>query len=63
VRHVIYAFAPLIASAHDEHEASKLWDKMMYYVGQAKLPKRTRKRPSYPRAVWAKRQTFPRRKE
>jgi Transposase DDE domain len=63
VRNVMNAFAPLIAAAQDEHEASKVWDDMMYYVGQAKLPKRTRPRPSYPRAVWRKPQAFPRRKE
>ncbi len=60
---VIHAFAPLIAAAPDEHAARKLWDKMMYYVGQAKLPKRTRKRPPYPRAVWRKPQAFPKRKQ
>lgn len=62
VRNVVRAFAPLIAAAKDEHEARKLLDDMMYYVGQAKLPQRTRKRPSYPRTVWGERQTFPRRK-
>jgi hypothetical protein len=35
----------------------------MYYVGQAKLPKRQRKRPSYPRAVWNKGESFPNRTE
>jgi putative transposase len=63
VRHVIHAFAPLIAATQDEDEVRRLWDKMMYYVGQARLPKRTRKRPSYPRAVWSKPQAFPKRKE
>ena len=38
-----------------------LFDKMMYYVGQARLPKRTRQRAAYPRAVWDKRQAFPKR--
>jgi hypothetical protein len=61
VRNVINAFTPLIAAAKNEDEARKLFDKMMYYVGQARLPKRTRKRPSYPRAVWDKRQAFPKR--
>ena len=63
VRNVVHAFAPLIAAAKDEQEAQKLWDDMMYYVGQAKLPKRTRKRPSYPRAVWGKPKGFPKRKK
>ncbi len=63
VRNVIRAFTPLIAAAQNEPEARELFDRMMYYVGQAKLPKRKRQRPSYPRAVWGKPQTFPKRKE
>jgi hypothetical protein len=62
VRNVINAFIPLIAAAQDARQAQELCDKMMYYVGQAKLPKRRRKRPSYPREVWPKRQSFPKRK-
>jgi hypothetical protein len=61
VRNVINAFTPPIAAAKSEDEAKKLFDDMMYYVGQAKLPKRTRKRPSCPRAVWDKPQAFPNR--
>lgn len=60
VRNVINAFAPLIANAKDEREGRRLFDKMMYYVGQAKLPKR--KRPSSPRAVWGRPQIYPKRK-
>ncbi len=63
VRNVINAFAPLIANAKDEREGRRLFDKMMYYVGQAKLPKRNRKRRSYPRAVWGRPQAYPKRKE
>jgi putative transposase len=63
VRNVIHAFAPLIAHARDEQERRKLWDDMMYYVGQAKLPQRTRQRRSYPRAVWGRPQAFPKRKQ
>jgi len=62
VRNVINAFAPLIANAKDEREGRRLFEKMMYYVGQAKLPQRTRKRPSYPRAVWGRPQVYPKRK-
>ena len=62
VRNVINAFAPLIAAAPDRRRARKLFDDMMYYVGQAKLPKRKKKRPSYPRAVWPKFQAYPKRK-
>jgi putative transposase len=63
VRNVINAFAPMIATATDSKQAQQLFDKMMYYVGQAKLPQRKRKRPSYPRAVWPKPQTYRKRKE
>ena len=63
VRNVINAFAPLIANAKDEREGRQWFDRMMYYVGQAKLPKRNRKRPSYPRAVWGRPQVYPKRKE
>lgn len=60
VRNVLRTFLPLIAACPPGPEAQRLFDRMMYYVGQAKLPKR--KRPSYPRAVWAKPHTFPHRK-
>jgi hypothetical protein len=59
VRNVINTFAPLIASAKNEHEAQKHFANMMYYVAQAKLPRRTTPRPSYPRAVWPKPKSFP----
>ena len=62
VRNVINAFAPLIAAATEERQAAKLWEAMLYYVGQAKLPKRTRKRATYPRAVWLKSESFPKRR-
>jgi hypothetical protein len=62
-QNVLRAFLPLIAAARDKQEGQQLFDKMMYYVGQAKLPQRKRKRPSSPRAVWSKPQTYPKRKE
>lgn len=62
VRNVLNAFAPLISAATDPQQARKLWDDMMYYVDQAKLPKRHRKRPSHPRAVWGRPQVYPKRK-
>ena len=60
VRNVIHAFTPLIAAAKDPQDAAELVERMMYYVGQAKLYQR--KRPSYPRAVWGNPRTFPTRK-
>lgn len=62
VRNIINAFAPLIAAAPDERQAKELFEKMMYYVDQAKLPKRNRKRTAYPRAVWGRPQAYPKRK-
>lgn len=60
VRNLIRAFGPRIAVAPTEEEAKELWEKMIYYVGQAKLPRR--RRPSYPRAVWGRPRVFPQRK-
>ena len=63
VRNIIEVFAPLVAAATDHQKARKYHDQMMHYVQQAILPKRRRKRPAYPRAVWGKGESFPRRKE
>jgi hypothetical protein len=57
VRNVLQAFLPKIESAPDERTAQKLYDDMLYYLGQCKLPQG--KRPSYPRAVWPKPKTYP----
>lgn len=61
VRHVIEAFAPLVSGAKNAQQAQKYADQMMYYVQQARLPQRRRKRPSYPRQVWGKGASFPHR--
>jgi len=63
VRNVVRAFAPLITAAPSPKQAQHCLDQMMYYVGQAKLPQRNRKRPAYPRAVWPRPHSFPLRKE
>lgn len=60
VLHVINAFSPKIAAAQDQREAQHWADTMMYYVHQAKLYPR-KKRRSYPRAVWHKTQKYPKR--
>ena len=62
VRRAIETFTPLVATARNKREAQKYFDLMMYYAAQAKLPKRHQKRPSYPRAVWNKGDSFPNRK-
>lgn len=61
VRRIVEIFAPLIAEAPDSAEAKRAFDQMMHYVGQAKLPRRHRKRPAYPRVVWNKGAKFPKR--
>jgi hypothetical protein len=59
VRNLIQTFAHRIANAKNEDETQKHVDTLMYYVEQAKFPKRKTKRRSYPRAVWPKPKSFP----
>ena len=59
VQRVINAFAPLMATATDQRQADALFEKMMYYVGQAKLPPRNRTRNSYPRVAWGRPRVYP----
>jgi len=59
VRNVLNAFLPGIAAAQNEQQAQQRFEDMMYYVRQARLPKRTRQRRSYPRAAWPKPKSFP----
>jgi putative transposase len=63
VRDTVYAFAPQIAAAADPQQAQRQFARMMHYVRQATLPRRNRKRPSYPRAVWPKSTKYATRKE
>jgi len=56
---IVESFAPKIASASSEVEARQHFDRMMYFMQQAKLPKRERK--TYPRSVWGKGEQYPRR--
>lgn len=57
---IVQSFAPKIASAASEQEAKREFDRMMYFLQQAKLPRRTRK--PYPRAVWGRGGKFPTRR-
>jgi hypothetical protein len=59
VRRIVQTFAPVIAAASDPLEAKRIFDQMMEHVGQAKLPRRRRKRPTYPRKVWNRGEKFP----
>jgi hypothetical protein len=62
VRRIVQTFAPKIANAATPEQGQRYFEQMMHYVQQARLPRRRRKRPSYPRAVWGKGATFPSRK-
>ena len=57
---IVESFAPKIASAASQQEAKQHFDRMMYFLQQAKLPRRKRK--SYPRGVWGPQTQFPKRK-
>ena len=63
VRRIVETFAPALADAPNQPAAKRIFDQMMTYVQQSKLPRRRRKRPSYPRAVWKRGGTFPNRKK
>ncbi len=62
VRMIVQTFAPDLAAAPDPQAGKRTFDQMMHYVQQSKLPRRNRKRPSYPREVWKRGATFPNRK-
>lgn len=62
VRRILEIFGPALADAQTPQAAQQAFDQMMKYVAQSKLPNRKRKRRSYPRAVWSRRETFPKRK-
>jgi hypothetical protein len=59
VRRIVETFAPVLANAPNEQAKKRIFDQMMTYVQQSKLPRRQRRRPSYPRAVWKRGATFP----
>jgi putative transposase len=59
VRRIVQTFAPVLANSPNQKAAQATFAQMITYVQQAKLPRRKRKRPSYPRAVWKRGGTFP----
>ena len=59
VRNVLNAFLPQIAAARDEQQARKCWEDMLYYLDQARLPARRKRRPCYPRAIWPQPKSYP----
>jgi len=62
VQRIVRVFTPRLAAATDPQQAQRIFDQMMYYIQQARLPHRHRKRPSYPREVWNKGDKYPNRK-
>jgi hypothetical protein len=63
VRRILEAFGPALANTPDQKTAQRIFQQMINCVLQAKLPRRKRKRSSYPRGVWAGRGDFPKRKK
>lgn len=63
VRLILLTFAPALANAPNQQAAKQIMDQMMTYVQQSKLPRRNRKRSSYPREVWKRGAYFPSRKK
>jgi len=62
VRRILETFGPVLANAPNQQQAQRIFSQMMTFVQQSKLPKRKRKRPTYPRVVWKRGATFPNRK-
>ena len=62
VKRVIAVFEPKIAAASSPEEVEQLVTQMDRYIGQSILPKRQKKRKTYPRAIWNSSKPFPRRK-
>jgi putative transposase len=58
---IVQSFAITIGSASSPKEAQRHWDRMMYFLKQAKLSRRKRK--SYPRAVWGTGEQYPKHKK
>jgi hypothetical protein len=59
VRHILRAFGPRLAEAPNAQAAQRIFGQIMTFLQQSKLPRRKRKRPSYPRQVWKRRADFP----
>jgi hypothetical protein len=63
VRRILETFGPVLADAPNQRAAQRVLDQVMAYVQQSQRPQRKRKRPSPPRAVWKRGETFPNRKK
>jgi putative transposase len=63
VLHILEIFGPDLAHAPNQKAAEKVATQILHLIDQAKLPKRQRKRPSYPREVWSRGSRYPSRKK
>jgi hypothetical protein len=61
-RDTVQAFLPLFAAAGSEEERQRLGQQMLRVLGQSRLPRRRKRRPSPPREVWPRPCAFPKRK-
>jgi Transposase DDE domain len=62
VQLILQTFGPALAQASHQPAAQRILDQIMTYVQQSRLPRRKKKRPSYPRTIWKRGATFPNRK-
>jgi len=62
VQDVVNACLPSLADADSPEAYQRVLDRMLRRAAQCKLPRRPQ-RPSYPRAVWPRRNSFPKRKK
>jgi putative transposase len=63
VRRILEVFGPDLANAPDKQSAERILSEIMRCIQQSKLPRRKRKRPSYPREVWSRGSRYPSRKK
>lgn len=61
VQDVVNACLPSLADADSPEAYQRVLDRMLRRAAQCKLPRRPQ-RPSYPRAVWPRRNSFPKRR-
>ncbi len=62
VQDVVNAWLPALAAATSEEQYQAAFRRMMGYVARCQLPRRKKKRPSYPRKLWGRPRVFPTRK-
>ena len=61
VKRLLNHYGAKIAAAKTKKEAAELTSRLAHYIGQARLYKRKKNRPTKPRTVWHRTKPFPRR--